>query len=95
MILARVFERSPRVVLANQPTRGLDVGATAEVHRRLLEARERGVAVVLISEDLDELLALSDRVAVIVRGALSAPLAVQSVTKERLGLMMAGHAEAA
>ena len=95
VILARVFERAPRVVLANQPTRGLDVGATAEVHRRLLEARARGVAIVLISEDLDELLALSDRVAVIARGALSPPLAVESVTKEQLGLMMAGHAEAA
>ena len=95
VILARVFERSPRVVLANQPTRGLDVGATAEVHRRLLEARERGVAIVLISEDLDELLALSDRVAVVARGSLSQPLAVENVTKEQLGLMMAGHAEAA
>ena len=95
VILARVFERNPRVVLANQPTRGLDVGAISEVHRRLLEARERGVAIVLISEDLDELLALSDRVAVIARGALSSPLPVESVTKERLGLMMAGHAKAA
>ena len=95
VILARVFDRSPRVVLANQPTRGLDVAAAAEVHRRLLEARERGVAIVLISEDLDELLALSDRVAVIARGGLSRPLAVETVTREQLGLMMAGHAEAA
>jgi simple sugar transport system ATP-binding protein len=95
VILARVFDRAPRVVLANQPTRGLDVGATAEVHRRLLEARERGVAIVLISEDLDELLALSDRVAVMARGILSRPRAVESVTREQLGLMMAGHAEAA
>ena len=63
------------MVLANQPTRGLDVGAAAEVHRRLLEARERGVAIVLISEDLDELLALSDRVAVMARGRLSRPRA--------------------
>ena len=95
VILARVFERAARVVLANQPTRGLDVGATAEVHRRLLEASERGVAIVLISEDLDELLALSDRIAVIARGKLSPARAVESVTKEQLGLMMAGHAEAA
>jgi simple sugar transport system ATP-binding protein len=95
VILARVFERAPRVVLAHQPTRGLDVGATAEVHRRLLDARARGIAIVLISEDLDELLALSDRVAVIAGGRLSQPLAVESVTRERLGLMMAGHAEAA
>jgi general nucleoside transport system ATP-binding protein len=95
VILARVFDRDPRVVLANQPTRGLDVGATAQVHRRLLEARERGVAILLISEDLDELLALSDRVAVIARGRLTLPHAVETVTREQLGLMMAGHAEAA
>ena len=95
VILARVFDHAPRVVLANQPTRGLDVGATAEVHRRLLEARERGGGIVLISEDLDELLALSDRVAVMARGSLSAPEVVETVTLERLGLMMAGHAEAA
>ena len=85
VILARVFERSPRVVLANQPTRGLDVGATAEVHRRLLEARERGVAIVLISEDLDELLALSDRVAVIARGG-SLAAAGRSRASRRNGL---------
>jgi general nucleoside transport system ATP-binding protein len=95
VILARVFDRDPRVVLANQPTRGLDVGATAEVHRRLLEARQRGVAILLISEDLDELLTVSDRIAVIAAGRLSAPRAVEAVTREQLGLMMAGHAEAA
>ncbi len=65
------------------------------MRRGLLAARERGVAVVLISEDLDELLALSDRVAVMVAGRLSAPMAVETVTLERLGLMMAGQAEAA
>ena len=59
------------LILANQPTRGLDVGATAEVHRRLLEARRRGAAILLISEDLDELLALSDRIAVMTGGRLS------------------------
>ena len=70
LILARVLGREPRLVLANQPTRGLDVGAAAEVHRRLLEARARGAGVILlISEDLDELFALSDRIAVITAGA--------------------------
>ena len=63
VILARVLDREPRLILANQPTRGLDVGAAADVHRRLLEARARGAGIVLISEDLDELLALSDRIA--------------------------------
>jgi simple sugar transport system ATP-binding protein len=93
VILARELGREPKLVLANQPSRGLDVGATAEVHRRLLEARGRGAAVVLISEDLDELLALSDRIAVLTRGRLSAAEPVETLTLERLGLLMAGHAE--
>jgi simple sugar transport system ATP-binding protein len=78
-------------VVANQPTRGLDVGATAEVHRRLLEARAGGAGVILVSEDLDELLALSDRVAVITEGRLSPAEPVESLTLERLGLLMAGR----
>jgi simple sugar transport system ATP-binding protein len=93
VILARELGREPKLVLANQPSRGLDVGATAEVHRRLLEARGRGAAVVLISEDLDELLALSDRIAVLTRGHLSPAEPVESLTLERLGLLMAGHGE--
>ncbi len=91
VILARVFESDPRLVLADQPTRGLDVGAAGEVHRRLLEARGRGAGVVLISEDLDELLAISDRIAVMAQGRLSAPQPVESVTLAELGLKMAGH----
>ena len=71
LILARVLDRKPRLVLANQPTRGLDIGAQTEVHRRLLAAREAGVGVILISEDLDELTALSDRIAVMTGGRLS------------------------
>jgi simple sugar transport system ATP-binding protein len=91
VILARGLTREPRLVLANQPTRGLDVGATADVHRRLLQARMRDAAVLLISEDLDELLALSDRIAVMTRGHLTAPEPVESLTLERLGLLMAGQ----
>jgi len=93
VILARVLDRNPRVILANQPTRGLDVGAAAEVHRRLLEARSRGAGVILISEDLDELLALCDRIAVIARGRLTRAEPVETLTRERIGLLMAGHAE--
>jgi simple sugar transport system ATP-binding protein len=92
VILARGLGRDPKLVIACQPTRGLDVGAAADVHRRLLEARARGVAVVLISEDLDELLALSDRIAVMTRGRLLPAEPVESVTLEDLGLKMAGHA---
>ncbi len=91
VILGRVLERRPRLILANQPTRGLDVGAVAYVHDRLLEARARGAAILLVSEDLDELLALSDRVAVIYRGRLGPALPIGQVTLRGLGLMMAGH----
>jgi simple sugar transport system ATP-binding protein len=93
LILARVLDRSPRLILANQPTRGLDIGAQTEVQRRLLQARENGVGVLLISEDLDELMALSDRIAVMYAGRLSAALPADGLDRGALGLMMAGHAE--
>jgi simple sugar transport system ATP-binding protein len=91
VILARVLDRDPRIVLANQPTRGLDVQATSEVHRRLIAARERGAGVVLVSEDLDELFALSDRIAVMHRGQLTQALPVASLSVRAVGLMMAGQ----
>ena len=93
LILARVLSREPRLILASQPTRGLDVGAASYVHEQLLEARQRGSAVILISEDLDELLALSDRIAVIFRGHLSAPLPREDVDLGQLGLLMSGHTD--
>ena len=92
LILARVLENAPRVILANQPTRGLDVGAAAEVGRRLLEARGRGAAVLLISEDLDEILTLADRVLVIHDGHIRDAGATDALDRARLGLMMAGRA---
>ena len=67
------------VILANQPTRGLDVGAVGYVHRKLLEARARGAAILLISEDLEEILALSDRILVMSKGRLSTPSAGSAV----------------
>ncbi|WP_095589195.1 ABC transporter ATP-binding protein [Actibacterium ureilyticum] len=88
LILARVFEHAPRLILANQPTRGLDMGAAAEVGRRLLQARARGAGVVLISEDLDEVLSLADRILVIRDGQL---VDTHSHDRERIGLMMAGE----
>ena len=88
MILARVFEQDPKLILANQPTRGLDMGAAAEVARRLLEARARGSGVVLISDDLDEILSLADRIFVIHDGQL---VAAESRDREEIGLMMAGQ----
>ena len=70
VVLARALARNPKVLIASQPTRGLDVGATEYVRKRLLEEKEHGTAVVLLSEDLDEVLALSDRIAVIYEGCI-------------------------
>lgn len=91
LILGRVMSNSPKLILASQPTRGLDVGAVAYVHEQLLAARKRGAGILLISEDLDELLSLSDRISVMFRGKLSRPVARADVTIEALGLMMAGQ----
>ena len=93
LILARVLERGPRIVVADQPTRGLDVGAVAWVHQRLLMARDRGAAILLISEDLDELRRLADPIVVIHAGRLSEPIPRERADPRRLGLLMAGQAD--
>jgi simple sugar transport system ATP-binding protein len=90
LILGRVLDAAPRIIVAAQPTRGLDVGAVAYVQTRLDEARARGAAILLISEDLEELLAMCDRIAVIYRGRLSRPLPADGLDLRRVGLMMAG-----
>jgi general nucleoside transport system ATP-binding protein len=90
VLLARVLANHPEVIIAPQPTRGLDVGATEYVHQQLLEQRERGAAVLLISEDLDEIMALSDRIAVMYEGEIVGVLPVGEADIERLGLMMSG-----
>jgi len=95
LVLARVLGRRPRFVLANQPTRGLDIGSQADVHRRLDEAAADGVGVLLISEDLDELLAVADRIVVMHAGRLIDAGSVGSIDRAGLGLMMAGHAPSA
>jgi simple sugar transport system ATP-binding protein len=92
VVLARELSRQPRVLVAAQPTRGLDIGATEYVHARLLEQRGEGTAILLISEDLDEILALSDRIAVIFEGQIMGVVDSDEATPERLGLMMAGVA---
>ncbi len=91
VILARVLSRRPKLVVASEPTRGLDVGATEYVRGKLLEQRARGAAVLLISEDLDEILALSDRIAVIFAGQIIGAVPAAAATAEQLGLMMAGR----
>lgn len=90
LILGRVLANNPRFVLANQPTRGLDEGAIAAVHAELLAARAKGAAILLISEELEEAVALSDRIQAIVKGRLSAPISADKANAQRLGLMMAG-----
>jgi len=90
LVLAREISRQPRVVIAAQPTRGLDIGATEYVHQRLLEQRRAGTAILMISEDLDEILALADRVAVIYEGQIMDILPRAEASPERLGLLMAG-----
>ena len=89
-MLAREISRNPRAIIAAQPTRGLDIGATEYVREQLLIERRKGVAVMLISEDLDEILALSDRIAVLYEGQVMDIVPRSEATPERLGLLMAG-----
>ena len=93
MVLARELARRPRAIVAAQPTRGLDIGATEYVRGQLLEQRAEGAAILLISEDLDEILALSDRIAVIYEGQIMDILPRAEASPERLGLLMAGVKE--
>jgi len=95
LILGRVLEAGPDILVAAQPSRGLDEGAIAGVHERLLDARGRGAGVLLISEDLDEVIGLSDRICAIVGGRLSPPIPVERADARMLGLMMAGDWSAA
>jgi ABC-type uncharacterized transport system ATPase subunit len=90
VVLAREFSGSPRLLVAASPTRGLDVGAIETVHAYLRDAAADGVGVLLISEDLDEILALADRIAVMYEGAIRGEFAAASADLEQIGLMMAG-----
>jgi general nucleoside transport system ATP-binding protein len=90
VILARSLHRNPALVVAVDPTRGLDIGATDYVRGRLLEQRARGAGVLLISEDLDEILALADRIAVIYEGRIVGEVTASAASAEELGLMMSG-----
>ncbi len=92
VVVARELDSEPRVLLAGQPTRGVDVGSIEFIHRRLVEHRDRGMAVLLVSSELDEVLSLADRVAVIYRGRLVAVLEAGAFDRERIGLLMAGAA---
>jgi simple sugar transport system ATP-binding protein len=92
-LVGREIELEPKVLILRSPTRGLDVGATEAVRNLVLAESKRGAAVLLISEDLDELLALSDRLLVIYEGQVVGDLETSEATAERLGLLMAGQSE--
>jgi simple sugar transport system ATP-binding protein len=92
LILARELSRRPGLLVAAQPTRGVDVGSTWYIHQRLLRQREEGMAILLISEDLDEIRALSDRIAVIYEGRIVGVVARDLATVQEIGLMMSGGA---
>jgi ABC-type uncharacterized transport system ATPase subunit len=90
VVVAREFSREPRFIIASQPTRGLDIGATEYVRKKLLEMRNRGCAILLISADLDEILALSDRIAVIYEGKIVAVKECDKTNEREIGLLMTG-----
>jgi simple sugar transport system ATP-binding protein len=90
VVVAREFSRKPRFIIASQPTRGLDVGATEYVREKLVEMRDQGCAVLLISADLDEIFALSDRIAVIYEGRIVAVKEAGQTNELELGLLMTG-----
>ena len=94
VILARELSASPTVLLACQPTRGVDIGAAEYIHTRLIEQRSLGTATILISEDLDEVMGLADRIAVMYEGDIVAIVPAEDATRDRIGLLMAGVVEA-
>jgi ABC-type uncharacterized transport system ATPase subunit len=90
VMLARELAGEPSLIIASQPTRGLDVGAMEYIHQRLLQERQRGAGILLISEDLDEILALSDRIVVLFEGKIMGEAPGATASREQIGLWMSG-----
>ena len=90
VIVARELSRDIKLLVASQPTRGLDVGSIEYIHKEIVAMRDRGIGVLLISAELDEIMALSDRIAVMYRGKIVATVQAADTTREQLGLWMAG-----
>jgi simple sugar transport system ATP-binding protein len=90
VMLARELAGEPVLIIASQPTRGLDVGAMEYIHQRILQERERGAGILLISEDLDEIFALSDRIVVIFEGQIMGEVQAATASREQIGLWMSG-----
>ena len=90
VIVARELSRQPRLMIAAQPTRGLDVGSIEFIHQQIVAARDTGAGVLLVSAELDEIMSLSDRIAVMYQGQIMAEVPAEEATREQLGLLMAG-----
>jgi len=90
VIVAREFSRPVRLLIASQPTRGLDVGSIEYIHQRIVQKRDQGAGVLLVSPELDEIMSLSDRIAVMYKGRIVAFARPDEVTREEIGLLMAG-----
>ena len=95
IVVAREIESRPVLLLVGQPTRGVDIGAIEFIHRRLIELRDAGAAILLVSVELDEIMALSDRIAVMFDGRIMGERLPGATTAGELGLMMAGVGEGA
>jgi simple sugar transport system ATP-binding protein len=93
VIVARELSRGVSLLIANQPTRGLDVGSIEYIHSQIVEMRDKGAAVVLVSAELDEIMSLADRIVVIYHGQIVATMEAEMATREGLGLLMAGSSE--
>ena len=92
VVIARELAAEPSLLIAAQPTRGVDVGSIEFIHSRIVAARDRGAAVLLVSAELDEVLGLSDRIAVMYDGRIVETISAEEADRSRIGMLMAGHA---
>ena len=90
VIVAREFSSPVKLLVASQPTRGLDVGSIEFIHKQIIKQRDEGVAVLVVSAELEEVLGLADRVAVMFDGKIVKTMPISEATRERVGLLMAG-----
>ena len=90
IVIGRELSGNPEVIIANEPTRGLDIGSIEFVHKTLIEARDRGTGILLVSADLDEIRSISDRIVVMYKGKIAGELSGETVTEDNLGTLMGG-----
>ncbi len=95
LVLAREMEQDPDVLLVGQPTRGVDIGAIEFIHQQLIKMRDAGKAILVVSVEIDEIMSLADRIAVMFDGAIVGEINAKEATEQKLGLMMAGIADPA